>query len=760
MFSNNRRKKDDIELEKNTRNLKSELLYLKKRRKQNNNEIFYNKEFIETVKEKPTLNFSMISTASVVNVTEEYLKNKYSQKSNISIRMVNRTQNYDIEDNFCLKFKKSNSEQNQLNNVNIDNDIRGNKDHYINFNSESEDSDNESEDEQINPKDFEDDNNILIPSTIKRYLPVKYQEKIPKSNKTFDTKLLKKYLQEGNIINNYEYVCDNNIENKVIIPLVCYTTWHTKNIPPLMKHNYETLQSNNPEITFKLFDEKDCVEFIQNNFPDEVMYAYKCLSPSSYKSDLWRYCILLINGGIYLDIKYNTINNFKLKDFCYKEHFAFDHCGKSLDYIWNENSFGVYTSIIVVKPNNPVLQECINKVVQNVENLNYGKNALYPTGPGLLGEKYFEVKYDEEMNFIKDVKLFHHEESNAIIYNNTPVLDIYNMYREEQFEYQNNLHYSELWKRNSIYNMEYNILQKKIINIKESNLPSVVCIVHIGSYHIFMKMKEYINNLIKAKYDEYNLDIYFNIINTIRSEHISDIKKLYPDENYIISENYGFDIGSFFHILQIIKTYNEKYDYVIKIHTKTNHIFRDELINPILGDINKIRKIVEMFQDNKKIGIIASKKSRCIDAQVDFLRNKNYLQQFLYWYFNETTNVIKQVYSTGTIFWTRFDLFKNTFLKYNIPNIYNSFNSIYTFDFNWYYFANKKYLENIPQEREKLYKHYNENKTKLNISGNLFHSLKYRTNSEPLRDGMIEHAYERLFGYINHRLGYKFKFMD
>ena len=97
---------------------------------------------------------------------------------------------------------------------------------------------------------------------------------------------------------------------------------------------------------------------------------------------------------------------------------------------------------------------------------------------------------------------------------------------------------------------------------------------------------------------------------------------------------------------------------------------------------------------------------------------------------------------------------------YFIANIFNSFNNTNTFDFNWYYFANKKYLQNISQDPEKLYAHFCENKEKYNLSGNIFHCLKYNTNSEPIRDGMIEHAYERFFGYLNHRLGYKFKFMD
>ena len=763
MFTNNLKNRRNKTFEIENNKLKREMLSLKKSKSQNNSDIFYNNEFINSVKEKPNTSrtFSMIKSIPVININDEYLKHQFGEKKQVNVKLTNRTQNCEIEDNFYLKFKSSNS-QNKLEEL----DINVNKQHYINIDDEDEDDDNSYDSENIDSNtafdinDLDNENEILM--KINRNIQTTAIENIVdiSNNNNINELVLRNYINKGNEINNYHYDVEENSVVEYKIPLVCYTTWHTKNLPPQMKNNYTELCENNPEIQFLLFDEKECNIFIENNFSEQVLYAYNSLYPSSYKSDLWRYCILFINGGIYLDIKYNTVNNFKLKHLCLCEHFCFDHIGKKTTPIWNKNEFGVYTSLIVTKKNNPILKLCIDNIVKNVNTFSYGKNALYPTGPGLLGQCLINIKYNNNMEFINDIDLFHHHDSNAIIYNNTAILDIYKSYREEQKEYQNNLHYSELWQQRCIYNMNNTILHKKINNEIEEHLPNVLCIIHIGSYHIFLKMKQYVDNLIRAKYDQYNLTMYINIINTIRPEHISQIKQLYSDENIIISDNYGFDIGSFFHILHIIKKYNEQYDYVIKLHTKTNHSVRNELLTPILGDIHKIRNIIEIFRENGKLGIITSKKSRCIDAQADFLRNKSYLQQFLYWYFNEKTNVIKQVYPTGTIFWARFDIFKKVFFKYNIQNIFNSFNNLYTFDANWYYFANKQYLHNIGQDPKKLYNHFQENKNKLNISGNLFDCIKNSTNSEKIRDGMIEHAYERFFGYLNHRLGYKFKFMD
>ncbi len=169
-------------------------------------------------------------------------------------------------------------------------------------------------------------------------------------------------------------------------------------------------------------------------------------------------------------------------------------------------------------------------------------------------------------------------------------------------------------------------------------------------------MFKYIDNLISAQYDEYNLTMYFNVIETISDENLKLLQKKYKSVHFIVADNYGFDIGSFFHTLQIIKERKEKYEYVLKIHTKTDNEKRENLLKPILGSIQIIRKVISQFNDVKNIGILASKNARCIDAHVDFVRNQQYLQQLIQWYFQENTRVIKQPYVTGTMFWMRYSI--------------------------------------------------------------------------------------------------------
>jgi mannosyltransferase OCH1-like enzyme len=225
-----------------------------------------------------------------------------------------------------------------------------------------------------------------------------------------------------------------------IIPFNLFTCWHTKELPPLMQENYDLLIKTNPEFQHFLFDERECQNFIQDNFLEDVLIAYNSLIPASYKSDLWRFCVLYIHGGIYLDIKYKCVNGFKLIALTEKEYFVRDRPYDS-----------TYTALIITKAKNEILLNCINEIVKNVKNKYYGKNPLYPTGPGLLGKfSTFEEREKWELYFA-NTKIENKLDCYYIVCNNIIILGVYKEYREEQSKYQNNKHYHSLWNERNIY---------------------------------------------------------------------------------------------------------------------------------------------------------------------------------------------------------------------------------------------------------------------------------------------------------------------
>ena len=216
------------------------------------------------------------------------------------------------------------------------------------------------------------------------------------------------------------------------IPLDIYQTWFTKDLPPGMINSINQLKKDNPEFTFYLFDDDDCKNFIKENFGIEVHDAYDNLIPGAYRADLWRYCILYKKGGIYIDIKFHT-NNFNLKQLTDNDYFV-----KDRDGYWEINKIGIYNGFIISKPKNPIFLNCINDILNNVNSNYMGLNALYPTGPGLIG-RYFKNTDEFLLQFSKD--------GSHIQYKGINILSVYKTYRSEQ----NTPHYSILWSKNLIY---------------------------------------------------------------------------------------------------------------------------------------------------------------------------------------------------------------------------------------------------------------------------------------------------------------------
>jgi hypothetical protein len=84
----------------------------------------------------------------------------------------------------------------------------------------------------------------------------------------------------------------------------------------------------------------------------------------------------------------------------------------------------------------------------NVKNKYYGYNALYPTGPGLIGELYFKG----DMTKINNIELFHSIQGNLIISKKKYILKFYDFYYgKEHTNYHKGKYYIDLWKEKKIF---------------------------------------------------------------------------------------------------------------------------------------------------------------------------------------------------------------------------------------------------------------------------------------------------------------------
>ena len=161
------------------------------------------------------------------------------------------------------------------------------------------------------------------------------------------------------------------------IPKNIFQTWETTELPENIQSNIDFIKKSNPGFVHYLFDNNARREFIQKYFTEDVSKSYDTLIPGAYRADLWRYCVLYIYGGIYLDIKFKPINGFTfdLLTNTNKEYFP-----KDLD----SSGGGIFNGLLITKPKNPILALAIKHIIHNCKTKFYGESCLEPTGPNMF----------------------------------------------------------------------------------------------------------------------------------------------------------------------------------------------------------------------------------------------------------------------------------------------------------------------------------------------------------------------------------------
>ena len=87
-----------------------------------------------------------------------------------------------------------------------------------------------------------------------------------------------------------------------MIPKHIYQTWKTRDLPSGIQQVISRFLAINPGWAHHLYDDVEMLEFISTHFQGRVLQAFNMLAIGAARADLWRYCILYSNGGVYLDI--------------------------------------------------------------------------------------------------------------------------------------------------------------------------------------------------------------------------------------------------------------------------------------------------------------------------------------------------------------------------------------------------------------------------------------------------------------------------
>lgn len=185
-----------------------------------------------------------------------------------------------------------------------------------------------------------------------------------------------------------------------MIPKKIYFTWKTKNLDGNRLIWFNSWRKLNPDYELIIMDDNDIDNYIQNNFP--VIYdIFRLIPIGAMRADIWRYCIIYKEGGMYTDIDtecFVPINQWNISN----EYEMIISSGSEGDMNFCQFTFA---SI----PNHPVFKCIIDLCFERLKSLNNINNIrpddlFYCTGPTVFTDgicKYYELDIKNKSNRIK-----------------------------------------------------------------------------------------------------------------------------------------------------------------------------------------------------------------------------------------------------------------------------------------------------------------------------------------------------------------------
>lgn len=274
----------------------------------------------------------------------------------------------------------------------------------------------------------------------------------------------------GTIIDKFSHVmyfANQHISPKPYSNPRGLTVIQTNTTANVSKNKYNAMMTvliNSPEFPYEFYDDQDVVNFVSDNYTQIIVDALQNLVPGAYVSDLFRYCYLYLNGGIYMDCK--KVVYVPVCD--YIDDFMTANSSTKITDIFIKDKLKnyAYNAIMVCDKFSKVTKIALVYSVYKIVNNNYDIDPLCVTGPGCLGDAV-DYMYGNRypyyyFNYVppgkQDLLSFVGDKSKSSVIKNS-----YFGYYEEG-GYKDTGHYHNLWMKHKIYKTD---LSSKYKNIKK-----------------------------------------------------------------------------------------------------------------------------------------------------------------------------------------------------------------------------------------------------------------------------------------------------
>jgi len=143
-----------------------------------------------------------------------------------------------------------------------------------------------------------------------------------------------------------------------------------------LPENSQKILATVGESRYRLWTLNSARKFLVDEFDGPVLDSFDRLRPFAYKADLFRYCIVLKQGGFYLDL---SVNDVRLPDVSEWDFIGFRDPNNEF------TSWKVGCGFYFARAGSIILDDCLRQIVKNCATEYYGRDPHYPTGPSVLG---------------------------------------------------------------------------------------------------------------------------------------------------------------------------------------------------------------------------------------------------------------------------------------------------------------------------------------------------------------------------------------
>ena len=144
------------------------------------------------------------------------------------------------------------------------------------------------------------------------------------------------------------------------IPRVVVQTWASEaGVPPYVAEQFAVLA---PGFERKVFSDEAAAEYVASRYPSRVAEAYRRLE-GAHRADLFRYCYLFLEGGVYLDIKTVLVAPLEQVVSELEQRGARLATCVTVPRVLFPCASQVYQGVLIAAPGEPLFADCIEYIV-------------------------------------------------------------------------------------------------------------------------------------------------------------------------------------------------------------------------------------------------------------------------------------------------------------------------------------------------------------------------------------------------------------